>query len=208
MQYLNAGLGAILNATSPIWTAIIATLWLKDRLGFYRILGLLLGFLGIVLLVWGKVSFSQNGLGLPLLASIGVTISYGFASNFIKKYGEGIHPIGMTIVSMVMGSFILSIPAYLHLPRNSLPMTAWIGILGLGIGSTAVAYFLFYRLIEETSPAIAISTTFLVPVFSIIWGFLFLDEEPTLRMILCGSVILLGTALAVGLIPWKRPTKD
>jgi drug/metabolite transporter (DMT)-like permease len=204
MQYLNAGIGAILNATSPIWTAIIAAFWLKDRLSPYRLFGLFLGFLGIVLLVWGKVSFSVGGLGLPFLASIGVTISYGFATNYMKKYCEGIHPIGMTLVSMIIGSFILAIPAYQHFPTGFVPNSAWIGMLGLGVGSTAVAYFLFYRLIEQTSPAIAISTTFLVPVFSILWGDIFLNEEPTLQMMVCGGIILLGTALAVGILPLKK----
>lgn len=207
MQYLNAGIGAILNATSPIWTAIIAAFWLKDRLSPPRLIGLILGFLGIVLLVWGKVDFSAGGLGLPFLASIGVTISYGFASNYMKRYCEGIHPIGITLVSMIIGSFILAIPAYEHLPSGVVPTNAWIGIIGLGVGSTAIAYFLFYRLIEQTSPAIAISTTFLVPIFSILWGDIFLHEEPTLRMILCGGVILLGTALAVGILPLKKGSR-
>ena len=208
MQYLNAGIGAILNATSPIWTAIIATFWLKDHLNRFRLLGLFLGFLGIVLLVWGKVDFGVGGLGLPFLASIGVTISYGFATNYMKKYCDGIHPIGMTMVSMIFGSFVLAIPAYQHFPTGFVPNTAWIGMIGLGVGSTAIAYFLFYRLIEQTSPAIAISTTFLVPVFSILWGDIFLNEEPTLQMILCGCIILLGTALAVGILPFKKVVKE
>lgn len=203
MQSLNAGLGSILNATSPIWTAIIAAIWLKDRLSAWRIVGLILGFLGIVLLVWGKVDFSAGGLGLPLIASIGVTISYGFAANFIKKFGQGIHPIGLTIVSMLFGSCMLAIPAIIYFPTQSVPISAWIAAILLGVGSTAIAYFLFYRLIERTSPAIAITTTFLVPVFSIIWGDIFLKEEPTLPMIISGCVILLGTALAVGILPIK-----
>lgn len=204
MQFLNVGLGAILNATSPIWTAIIAAFWLKDRLSSWRILGLLLGFIGIISLVWGKVDFSVGGLGLPILASIGVTVSYGFASNFIKKYGDGIHPIGMTFVSMIIGSFMLAIPAYVYFPAGPVPMSAWLGMAGLGIGSTGVAYFLFYRLIEQTSPAIAISTTFLVPVFGILWADIFLGEAPTLPIVLSGGVILLGTALAVGILPLNR----
>jgi drug/metabolite transporter (DMT)-like permease len=154
------------------------------------------------------VDFGIGGLGLPFLASIGVTISYGFSTNYMKKYCQGIHPIGMTLVSMIMGSFVLAIPAYQYFPTGFVPNLAWIGMIGLGVGSTAIAYFLFYRLIEQTSPAIAISTTFLVPVFSILWGDIFLQEEPTLQMILCGCIILLGTALAVGILPIKKAAKN
>ena len=202
LQYLNAGVGAILNSTSPIWTAIIGSLWLHDRLSNSRKFGLLIGFLGIVFLMWGKTSFVAGGLGLPVLASIGVTISYGFATNYVKKYGQGIHPVAMSFVSLAVGACILAVPAYALYPTAPIPWSAWMGIAGLGIGSTGIAYFLYYRLMENTSPTTAISTTFLVPVFSILWGDIFLNEEPTLQMVIGGVIILFGTALAVGIFPF------
>lgn len=201
LQYLNAGVGAILNSTSPIWTAIIGSLWLHDHLSNSRKFGLLIGFLGIVFLMWGKTSFVAGGLGLPVLASIGVTISYGFATNYVKKYGQGIHPVAMSFVSLAIGAGILAVPAYALYPTAPIPWSAWMGIAGLGIGSTGIAYFLYYRLMENTSPTTAISTTFLVPVFSILWGDIFLNEEPTLQMVIGGLIILFGTALAVGILP-------
>jgi drug/metabolite transporter (DMT)-like permease len=203
MQYLNAGMGAILNSTSPIWTAIIGAIWLKDRLSPSRIVGLILGFSGIVFMMWGKAHFSTGGLGLPILASIGVTFSYGIATNYIKVYGQGIQPFGLAFSSMVIGSLMLAIPAFMNLPTEAIPLSAWIGILGLGIGSTSIAYILFYRLIDETGPTVAITVTFLVPVFSILWGDIFLDEQLTLQTFFGGLIIILGTALAVGLIPFK-----
>jgi drug/metabolite transporter (DMT)-like permease len=84
-------------------------------------------------------------------------------------------------------------------------MIVWISILGLGIGSTSIAYVLFYRLIDETGPTIAITVTFLVPVFSVLWGDIFLNEIPTLQMMLGGIVIVIGTSLAVGL--WSLGSK-
>ena len=205
MQYLNAGMGAILNSTSPIWTAIIGAIWLKDRLSPSRIIGLILGFSGIVFMMWGKAHFTDGGLGLPILACLGVTLSYGIATNYIKVYGQGIHPFGLAFSSLLIGSIVLAVPAYLHLPTEPLTMIVWISILGLGIGSTSIAYVLFYRLIDETGPTIAITVTFLVPVFSVLWGDIFLNEIPTLQMMLGGIVIVIGTSLAVGL--WSPGSK-
>ena len=103
---------------------------------------------------------------------------------------------------------MLAIPALMNLPTEEVPLSAWIGILGLGIGSTSIAYILFYRLIDETGPTVAITVTFLVPVFSILWGDIFLDEKLTLQTFFGGLIIILGTALAVGLIPFKRKKVD
>ena len=205
MQHLSAGLGAILNSTSPIWTAIIGAVWLRERLSNSRLLGLVLGFIGIVFLMWGKAHFTEGGLGLPILACLGVTLSYGIATNYIKVYGQGIHPFGLAFSSLLIGSIVLAVPAYLHLPTEPLTMIVWISILGLGIGSTSIAYVLFYRLIDETGPTIAITVTFLVPVFSVLWGDIFLNEIPTLQMMLGGIVIVIGTSLAVGL--WSLGSK-
>ena len=201
MQHLNAGLGAILNSTSPIWTAIIGAIWLKDRLSMSRILGLALGCGGIIFLMWGKADFAVGGLGLPILASLGVTLSYGIATNYIKVYGAGIHPMGLAFSSLFIGSFMLAIPAYIYLPTEPLSTLTWISIIGLGIGSTAIAYVLYYRLIEQAGPTVAITVTFVVPIFSILWGDIFLQEKPTLNMFIGGVIIIIGTALAIGLWP-------
>jgi len=207
MQYLNAGVGGILNSVSPIWSAIIGALWLKERLNISRICGLMLGCAGIVFLMWGKAHFSEDGLGLAVLASVCLTLSYGIASNMIKVYGQGIPTNCLTFSSLAIGALILLIPALQQLPEVALSTSVWVGILGLGIGSTAIGYILFFRLIEDTSPSIAISVTFLVPVFSILWGTVFLDEVPTMRMLIGGLIIVLGTALAVGFIQFPNNKK-
>lgn len=204
MQYLNAGLGAILNSVSPIWTGVIGAIWLKDRLSFSRILGMFLGVAGIVFLMWGKAHFSSGGLGLPVMASVGITLSYGIATNYIKVFAQGMNSLGLTFTSLSLGSLMLAIPAIMNLPTQALPLSVWIGILGLGIGSTAIAYLLFFRLIERTSPSVAISVTFLVPVFSILWGDIFLNESPSLQMFIGGIIIIVGTSLAVGLVNFNK----
>ena len=204
IQTLNAGTASILNATSPIWTALIAVIWFKDHLNLSRAIGLILGFAGVIVLMWGKASLGGDGLGLPVIAALIGTLSYGICSNYLKRHANGIHPLAITFWSMFIAAILLAVPAMYNIPIQ-MSFNAWIGIFGLGIFSTAIAYLLFFRLAESTTPSIAITVTFLVPVFSMLWGEIFLGEEVTARMLLGALVVLSGTALAIGLISFGKP---
>lgn len=208
IQFINAGTGSVLNATSPIWTAIIASLWFKEKLGFSRILGLVIGFLGVVFLMWGKAGFDGGGVGLAVVAAMAGTLSYGVCSNYLKRYATDLPPLTITFWSTLIAAILLMYPASFALPEYPLPMKALIGIIGLGIFSTAIAYMLFFNLVERAGATIAIAVTFLVPVFSMLWGELFLGEEVTLRMLLGALVVLSGTALAIGVITLGKPQAD
>lgn len=204
IQTLNAGTASILNATSPIWTAVIAVVWFKDHLNLSRAMGLVLGFSGVIVLMWGRASLGGDGLGLAVIAALMGTLSYGICSNYLKRYAAGFHPLAITFWSMLIAGILLATPALYNIPVQ-MSFNAWIGIFGLGIFSTAIAYLLFFKLAESTSPSIAITVTFLVPVFSMLWGEIFLGEEITARMLLGALVVLSGTALAIGLISFGKP---
>lgn len=205
IQFLNAGTGAILNTTAPLWGAVIASVFFKDHLTKTRSLGLLIGFLGVIYLMWGRASFGGGGLALPIIAAMIGTISYGIASNFLKNYCQGWHPMMITFWSLLISSVLLFIPTVINWPQNEIPPIAWLGIAGLGVFSTAIAYLLFFRLVERTSPSVAMTVTFVVPLFSMFWGELFLGEEVTSRMILGAIIVLAGTALAIGLVSFGKP---
>ena len=205
IQYINAGTGAILNTTAPLWGAVIASIFFRDHLNKSRSLGLLIGFVGVIYLMWGRASFESGGLALPVIAAMIGTISYGIASNFLKHYCHGWHPIMITFWSLLISSILLFVPTVIHWPQNSIPPMAWLGIAGLGIFSTAIAYLIFFRLIERTSPSVAMTVTFVVPLFSMLWGELFLGEEVTSRMLLGTVIVLIGTALAIGLVSFGKP---
>lgn len=204
IQTLNAGTASILNATSPIWAAVIAVIWFKDHLNLSRAIGLILGFTGVIVLMWGKASLGGDGLGFPIIAALIGTLSYGICSNYLKRYANGIHPLAITFWSMVVATILLAVPAMFNIPIQ-MAFHAWIGIFGLGIFSTAIAYLLFFRLAENTTPSIALTVTFLVPVFSMLWGEIFLGEKVTTSMLLGAFVVLSGTALAIGLISFGKP---
>ena len=204
IQFINAGTGAILNSTSPLWSALIATIWFKDRLNLSRVFGLFLGFVGVVFLMWGKASLGGQGVGLAILAAMIGTLSYGISTNFLKNYGQGLHPLSVTFWSLFISSMLLLIPAGLTFDPQSLSVMALVGVVGLGVLSTAIANILFFSLAERISPTIAITVTFLVPVFSMLWGDLFLQEAVTLRMLLGAVIVLVGTALVIGLISFRK----
>ena len=205
MLSVTAGLAAILNATSPLWGALVAHFWLKDRLDRGRVLGLALGFAGVAFLFWGRASFKPGGAGLAVAAALAATLSYGVAASYAKRRLAGVDPLAVAAGSQLAAALLLLAPAAALWPSRPVGPTAWGAVLGLGVACTAVAYVLYFRLIAHVGPARAIAVTFLIPPFAITWGALFLGETLTPRTIAGAAIVLAGTALATGLV--KLPAK-
>jgi drug/metabolite transporter (DMT)-like permease len=209
--HIATGLSAILNATVPLSGALVAWLWLKDRPSGLRSLGLLIGFVGVALLVLGKSGFNPaiapaaGSMGLTLLAMgacLLATLCYGLAASFTKRHLGGIHPMATAAGSQIGASLVLMLPTLWFWPQQPVSDTAWWAVIALGLLCTAVAYVLFFRIIEAAGPAKALTVTFLVPVFALLYGVLFLSETITGWTLICGAVILVGTALSTGLVRW------
>ena len=202
---ITTGLSAILNATVPLFGALVAWLWLKDRPTGSRVLGLLIGFAGVAMLAWDKASFQPAANGIApawaVIACLVATICYAFAASATKRYLTGLPPLVTATGSQVGATMALALPAILFWPAEMPGARAWMGVAVVGVLCTGVAYILFFRLIEQAGPARAVAVTFVVPVFAIIYGALFLGEQVTPWMLVCGVVIVCGTALATGL--WK-----
>jgi drug/metabolite transporter (DMT)-like permease len=203
LLHISTGLSSILNATTPLFGAVIAWFWLGDKLNALRALGLALGFGGVVLLasdVPGGISFKTGGSGLAVAACLVATLCYGLAGSFTKRYLQGIPSMVTTSGSLWGASLGLCVPALLTWPEVWPPLRAWVALAIAGLLCTALAYVLYFRLMTRTGPARAMTVTYLVPVFANVFGVLFLDETVTLWMMGCGVVIVLGTALASGLV--------
>ncbi len=201
---ISTGLSAILNATVPLFGAVIAWLWLKDRPGTSRILGLVIGFTGVVLLAAENASFKPGGTGWAVLACLLATVCYGFAASFTKRYLTGVHPLATATGSQIGATLGLALPTLWFWPAHNPGATSWLAIAALGIVCTGLAYILFFRLIDQLGPARAITVTFLVPVFAILYGTLLLGESLTWWMVSCGVVVVFGTALATGVLGSSR----
>ncbi len=204
--HINTGLTSILNATTPLWGAVVAWLWLRDRPTPVRILGLVIGFAGVAALAWDKATFKAGAAapGLAVIATLAATLCYGIAASFTKKYMVGIPPLASATGSQIGATVFLCIPAATHLPAQAPSMSAWLAIVILAVICTAVAYVLYFRIIGSAGPARAVAVTFLIPVFGVAYGWLFLREAVTGAMLVCGAVIVLGTALSTGVLHWSK----
>lgn len=196
---LSAGFTSVLNATAPLWGALVAYLWLKTALPLGRVVGLVIGFLGVLVLVWGKVSFKPGGDGWAIGAALLATLSYGIAANYSKQKLAQVSPLLVAGGSQIAACLLLLPLAIWLWPAQPVAAVAWQASVVLGIACTALAYLLFFRLIAHVGPSKAIAVTFLIPLFAILWGGLFLGEVLSTPMLLGGIIILAGTSLALGL---------
>ncbi|MCF8159924.1 MAG: DMT family transporter [Polaromonas sp.] len=206
---ISTGLSSLLNATVPLFGALVAWLWLKDRPHGMKILGLLVGFVGVAMLAWGKASFKPNASGLvtgwAVLACLVACLCYGIAASFTKRHLGGVPSLVIATGSQLGATIGLALPTLWLWPSQTPSPTAWLALLAVGVLCTGVAYILFFRLIDKIGAAGSLTVTFLIPVFAVIYGVVFLGEAVTAWMLICGTVILLGTALSMGLLKPFNP---
>lgn len=205
---ITTGLAAIINATVPMFGALIAWLWLKDKPNGSRVLGLIIGFAGVALLAWDKASFKPGASGVApgwaVLACLLACVCYGISGSYTKRYLSGLTPLVTAAGSQIGATLGLAVPALWLWPARMPDSSAWLALLAVGVLCTGLAYVLFFRLIENAGPSRALSVTFLIPVFAVLYGVLFLGEIVTLWMASCAAVIVCGTALATGLLRLGR----
>ncbi|HEY1392646.1 MAG TPA: DMT family transporter [Methylibium sp.] len=200
---ITAGLASIFNATSPLWGAVIGWLWLRDRLTPERVLGLVIGFGGVLWLAWDKASFKPgaDAAGWAVLACLAATLFYGLSANYTKRHLAGVAPLAVATGSQLSAALVLALPAAWAWPAAPVSLKSWGAVLLLAVLCTAIAYVLYFRLIARIGPANAIAVTFLIPVFAVFWGWVALSEVLTSNMAIGCAVILLGTSLSTGF--WK-----
>ena len=212
LAHLSTGLASILNATTPMFGALVAWIWLRDRPDASRVTGLVIGFVGVALLA-GRGAGVRPDADLQIavwavLACLAACLCYGISASFTKRYLADTPSMVTATGSQLGATLALALPALIAWPEHMPDMQAWGAMLVLGVACSGVAYLLFFRLIERTGAVRALAVTFLIPVAAMSYGVMFLDEVLTAWMVMCGAIILLGTALSTGLItlPWPaRP---
>jgi drug/metabolite transporter (DMT)-like permease len=208
LMSISTGLSALLNATVPLFGALVAWVWLRDRPHRLKIIGLLIGFVGVAMLAWGKASFKPDASGLSsgwaVVACLVACLCYGIAASFTKRYLAGVPSLAVATGSQVGATLGLAVPTLWLWPAVSPSMTAWLALLAVGVLCTGVAYVLFFRLIDKVGAASTLTVTFLIPVFAVVYGLVFLGELVTPWMLTCGVVILCGTALSLDLLKLRK----
>jgi len=194
---LSASLMAILNATAPIWGAVIGAAWTRTPLPARSLLGLALGVGGVALLVGFDPSALRDGAPLAIAMGLAATFSYGIATNYAKS-AKKVDPFANAHGSM-WGAALLIAPAVPFAPAAALPSPGIaLAVLALGVVCSGIAYLLYFRLIADIGAASALTVTFLVPVFGVLWGHLILGESLGWNTVAGALVVIVGTALVTG----------
>ena len=198
-QSLPASLLSILNATSPLFGAAIAALWLRTPLTPAVALGLAFGFAGVTVLVGQNTVLAGDTQWLALAAGLLAPASYSVASIYTRMHPGLATPFDNAHGSMWMASLAV-LPLFLVAPvRQSPDAVDWTAVTLLGTVCTGAAYLLYFRLIDDVGPTRALSVTFLIPVFGVLWGALFLGEAVGWYTLVGGALVLMGIALTAGI---------
>lgn len=211
---ITAGLASIFNAATPLFSALIASLWLREPMTRTRALGLTLGFAGVVGLALhkaaaasatGTAATADAGVAGAIAACLAATLLYGFSASFAKRHLAGVPSMALATGSQLGAAVLLAPMAALAWPQAMPAPVHWGVALALAVLCSGVAYILYFRLIAHAGPTNAASVTFLIPAFAVLWGWWLLGETVTLAMLAGCAVIVLGTSLVLGL--WPRPAR-
>lgn len=196
-QYLPGSLLSIINAASPSWGFIFACFMRRERCTGSKVIGLILGVIGVVLLVDLPRLGLEGSSFLPYLCALIASMSYGLASN-VAANSRQIDAFQNTLGSMSYSALIL-IPLMFLFPVNGEINVDMFGILVLfGVVCTGMAFLIYFKLIESVGSSSALTVTFLIPVFGVIWGVIFLDEKVGPNIFLSIAFIIYGTILVTG----------
>ncbi|WP_210448818.1 DMT family transporter [Vibrio crassostreae] len=201
-QTLNASTLAILNSTAPIWAAIIGAIWTKTTLEARVLLGLGIGVTGVGVLVgWDAMNIGQEAI-LPIFAAVMAAFSYGIASNYTKTAPK-IEAFNNAHGSM-WAAVLIVLPFVFFIPMRETPdLTITTSVILLGAVCTGLAYLLYFNLVSELGAPSALSVTFIIPVFGILWGNLFLGEAVGINTVAGSILVITGTMLVTGMTPSK-----
>ncbi len=197
---LTASSLSILNATTPIWGAVIGALWSRQPLNLRTLLGLALGVAGVALIVGMDRWATQPGAGSAIAAALLATVCYGISTTY-ARHASHVDSYSNAHGSMWAASLFI-VPALPFATMSTAPGVGIVlSIVALGVVCTGIAFLLYFRLVREIGATSTLTVTFLIPVFGILWGHLFLGEAITASMVAGSLIVITGTALATGFNP-------
>ncbi len=192
---IEASLAAVLNAMAPLFGALVAAVWLGERVTLAAKAGLVLGVAGVALVV----GLSPFTLDLPfilaVLACLAAAFAYGVGANLVRARFVGEPPLSLAIGQQLAAAVVLLPLLPVVAPREPPDAVDVACLIALALGSTGIAYLLYFRLLAELGATGGMTVIFVVPVFGVLWGALFLDEAIHLATVLGGGVILLSVWL-------------
>jgi drug/metabolite transporter (DMT)-like permease len=189
-----AGVGAISNAMTVLFTALVGFLFFGEKIGAKRAIALFTGFAGVVVLASGKIAGAS--VGSAVLAGSTAAFLYGIGINLVRRHLTGLPPAA--VASATLGtSTLLTLPfALATWPQHAIPMKSWLSAGMLGVLCTGIAFVMYYRLIARVGANRASTVTYLIPVFGVAWAWLLLGESLTWTMAISAALILGSVAMS------------
>ncbi len=204
-QYLPAGYSAILNALTPLFTAVLASIYLDSKITKTKLLGLFIGFLGVYVLMQPKIAQADLHGSLPVLAMfacIGATMCYAVGSTYTKKKLYNSSSENLACYTQILAALVM-LPLWIfNAPIDSLTTVITtpkliVSLFGLAFICSSLAYVLFFYLIKHSGTVKATSTTFVIPLFGILWAYIFLGEELPHTAYISAALIISSTILVL-----------
>ncbi len=187
---LSAGFASVLNATAPFFGAILGVTLFRDRLSAAKWSGLAIGFAGVLVLVAGNRTLEGSvlGIGVCLLAAF----SYAAAAHYTKRELAGVNPMVIATACQIAASLSMIPVSIFTWPEQSPSMQSWLSAIALGVVCTGAALAIYFYLIGAIGATRSISVAYLIPLFGVLWGCIFLNESITWSILLGGAMILTG----------------
>jgi drug/metabolite transporter (DMT)-like permease len=203
-QVLPAGYSAIFNATTPLMGVLIGGLFFSEKLTVAKLAGVFLGLLGVgVLTRAGPVAFDLQLL-MGALACLLATTCYGFAGFLARRWLDQAGGLDsrLSALGSMLGATLFLLPLFGYSVLTQPPASwggwnVWLSLLGLGLGCTAFAYIIYFRLLSAIGPVKSMTVTFMIPPFGVLWGALFLDEPLSMAHVYGGVLIALALWLVL-----------
>lgn len=201
---LPAGYSAVLNATAPLFGILAGALMGEERLTARRVMGCVLGFAGVALLVRLGPVAPDAAVVLAVLACVTASGCYGVGAILMKRATMAHHPLPASASVHVAAGLMLLPPALVAAPAAAPPLAAMVAVGVLGSITSGFMYWISMRLMREIPASAATSSAFMIPMFGVTWGGLFLQEPVTAGMLPGALLVLLATALVTGFNPFQR----
>ena len=195
---LNASMISVLNATAPVFGAVIGALWLKNPLSVRTVAGMLIGICGVATLLWPDLGRMQLSDAVPVIAALGTACAYGYSSNYARRHAARIDHFNSAHGSLWVAALLLAPAAPFHALAAPVSIDVAAAVITLGLLCTGIAYLIYFRLIHDIGPAPALSVSFLIPGFGVLWGVVFLGEPVTPALVGGAMLVIAGTVLVTG----------
>lgn len=201
---VTGSMAAILTSATPLFTTLVAAPGLGEKLSAYKLIGAVLGIIGVSIVVGGSPMALDWPFLLAALALLGAALSYALGGVYAKRSFRRLNNLSMSSGQLIAAALILAPLSLFDLPREMPPSGAILSLLILVVVCTAFAYQLYYFLIISAGPIQALTVTLLVPIFGVIWGALWLQEPVSPGMLIGLLIVLFSVGLVTGMVAPRR----